>query len=514
MNFSNHYFKEETIQEGPVADVIKGGPGTALKAGAKGLGRAIANVARGATGRTKTMAFEPNWLKIMKPVDLKTYKDLINKYANWKTQKTKLGPKKNFTITDNRDGRLGEFSKDKFTEIIGRFDKNAQNKLEALGDVKDLQNPKEVKIPMRMHVYIYNNGGKAIFFDMPANEDGSKRIYAVGLDNKAERAFRQVHGMPFQDYELVTGKEPQKQDINKLTKVPLDKSDYNKLAPKKESNYSLNKSNYILNLFEDEIMEANEVKVIKKDGKWFTVTNNAEVTKDMVNKNKDLEYIAVKDKDSNKDNNLQKEFKKDLGLPEDEGNKPNEIDGKKAVRPGTGGDWFFIDKDNKELEKVTDDDFKKGNLVAVTSNDVNKEDEEGNKDALNKEIERVKGENKESSDTSTSDKSEVKDKGAINKYIENEIEGEPAEVKKTGDAEEGWRFNLKNKGVLFLYKSSKNGKYYLSYNVPAEDIAERIIDGEHLERGPEIPESYIPRKKTIKENYIQKMNHLLEDLDV
>ncbi|MFW6172945.1 MAG: hypothetical protein ACOC5T_04305, partial [Elusimicrobiota bacterium] len=125
MNFEKHYFTEEQVDEkiGDVAkDITRAGLGGIAKATAKGAGRKALNVLKGITGRTKEIAFEPNWLKALKPINFETYKQTIRKYANWKNAKAKLGPKKRFEVKDIRDGVLGDFSGDDFEDILAKYD--------------------------------------------------------------------------------------------------------------------------------------------------------------------------------------------------------------------------------------------------------------------------------------------------------------------------------------------------------------------------------------------------------
>jgi len=417
MNFTKHYFSEENLKEGPIADVASASVGTVAKAVAKGVGRKIANIARGATGRTKTIAFEPNWLKIMKPVSVATYKDLINKYANWKTQKAKLGPKKNFTITDNRDGRLGEFSKDKFKDILAKFDPKMENIVD------------DAEIPMRMHVYIYNNGGKAIFMDMPMDKAGKEREYAVGLDNKAERAFRQVHGMPFQDYELVTGKVEDKKNEPKTAaqqgvlkhKYEVPKDQYKKLIPQPGVKFALTTAEStfsLLDIFEEDVFEE----------------------------------------------------------------KALNVDGKKAVTIGKDGEWYRLTALNKKLYNTPISSFK--NVIAVDktgkpNKDLQKE--------LDKDIEKEPPE-------ATKDKEED-GKGKLFIDLQDELDTKilPSKVKPSEKTKNGWRFLLKNGGIIFIYQTT-DGKNMIGFDDKAKKVvdAKDLINKYKLEVSTETPEVESP----------------------
>jgi hypothetical protein len=452
MNFNTHYFNEENFDE-------KISVGSIAKAAVKGIGRSIANVARGATGRTKTITFEPGWLKIMKPVDLATYKDLINKYANWKTQKSKLGPKKNFTITDNRDGILGEFSKDEFEDILAKHDP-------AMKEVVQ-----DAEIPMRMHVYIINNGGKAIFMDLPMSDDGKKRKYAIGLDNKAERAFRQIHGMPFQDYELVTGKETKPEvvkpvDVKQpvLKKFEVKKQEYDKIVPKLRLAASYEYSKNLSDVFEDEVLEAKKSGALTIDGKkavtikngeWYrlTTTNKKIIGDPILTFTDDL--IAVNSK-GEKDNALQDEL-------------------------------------NKEIANAsTTSDNTKDTSSDVTANkdDSNGEASKGNYGALYIDIK----DNLESPDTI------------------------PSQSKETEKAKVGWVYRLKNNGRIFLYQSKENDKYYISFNDEGEKVvnAKNLINKYKLEKEggnpEETPESAIYFGGNLKEQYMGNANNIINRL--
>jgi hypothetical protein len=319
MDFKKYYFTEKEIEEG-IGDAIKdiGGAsvGTVAKAVGKGVGRSIANVARGALGRTKTIAFEPNWLKVLKPIDQKTYQSTFQKYADWKSQKTKIGPKKKIEIKDLRDGVLGDFSGDKFLDILSKYDSSMQNV------------NMEAEIKPKMSIYLLNNGGKVIFMNLPVDEDGKKRKFAMGLDNKAERIFRLIHGMTFEDYSLKGDEEDKTKDENGREtlkyKFQISDKDYDEIAPEhgaifKKERFPLNlvasnQSFSLFDLFNEEVIQEENKHVYKdKDGNWWSAQGIYNYTQNGFNpKNKYIAITGKKTKDKKAAKKIVKSAKKTL----------------------------------------------------------------------------------------------------------------------------------------------------------------------------------------------------------
>ena len=299
MNFQNHYFREEeSLQEAPLAKKVAAAVGT-------GVGRAALNVLRGATGRMKTIAFEPAWLKFLKPLDYNTYKQTIDTYASWRNKKTKLGPKQTYTIKDMRRGVLGEFSKDDFKDILSKYDPSMEN--------IDM----DAEIKPEMSVYILNNGGKIIFMSLPVGPNGKKRKFALGLDNKAERAFALIHGMTIHNYTLTGEEEDTSKQVSTpgLKKVVITKQDFIDLSPKMSLVKSSNDSFDLFDLFNEEILEAKGLEidgkraVIKaKDGKWYRFGDDKKVMDNVVTKFKDREDLIAVNIKGEPDEGLQKEL--------------------------------------------------------------------------------------------------------------------------------------------------------------------------------------------------------------
>lgn len=425
-NFNSHYFNEENLEEGPVGDVIGAGPGVAAKAVAKGVGRGIANVVRGALGKTKTMAFEPGWLKVLKPIDQKTYQKTVADYANWKNKQTKLGPKKNFSVKDIRDGVLGDFTGKNFVNILAKYDPS--NTIE-----KDVN--MDANVPPVITIYLLSNGGKVIFFQLPVGEDGKKKKYAMGLDNKAERAFRLIHGMTFQDYfispdEEKKTEEPQQQKTN-IKKIPIEKNDFVKLAPPSK----VNKESFsLLDAFNEEVLREKALviddkkAVVKKNDKWYIMGTNKKIIPNAapISQKNLAKYIAVNDQ-GEKDEELQKQLDTDA----------------KGVT------------NDKELDKVEQQD----------------------------------SENTENKGTETTDNSSEQF-GKLYSDFKEQLLSEPTVSKETAKAFPGWRYLLKNNGVIFLYQSKEDQKYYIAYTPKAEETVLKVIDKYGLEKSEEIPESY------------------------
>jgi len=259
----------------------------------------------------------------------------------------------------------------------------------------------------------------------------------MGLDNKAERAFTLIHGMRFDDFvmepseeagsEAADKAEKEKAGIGKIIgKVKISPNKYKELAPESISyfkNQLIEKSNYLLSLFEEDILceaaqaalknKEDKKAVTKVDNIWKVMRTNKSLIGAASNDNMLDRYYAV-NKDGEPDENLQKE----------------------------------LEKDAKEQSSST------------SSN---------------------------TSATSATPQPSTK-KGSLYDEIEDDLTGEPSEVKPDEKQEDGWRYEMKNKGVLFLYKSKKDNKYYLSYNKPAEKLAKGLIDKYGLESAPETPE--------------------------
>ena len=416
MNFQKHYFREEKLEEkisDVVSDVGGAGAGKIAKAAAKGVGRGIANIARGALGRTKEMAFEPNWLKVLKPIDQKTYQSALKQYANWKSQKTKLGPKKKIEIKDLRDGVLGDFSGDDFVDILAKYDSSMKN--------IDM----ESEIKPQISIYLLNNGGKVIFMNLPVGEDGKKRKFAMGLDNKGERIFRLIHGMTFQDFSLRGDEEAvAEKDKGKETlkyKYEIDDKEFERLAPDEGEKFvrfklaDSNQSFSLLDMFTEEVLgEGQTVKyLIKKDDKWMIATDAEE--KEFNDPNPKHKYWAVKGSE--------------VGLD------------RAPLRKA--------DAKDKELQKELDDWIKK-----ETGGDNKIEKTEDNPDEKKKSY----------------DKADVKEFGELALDLKDELQTTPNVVKPDDKIQYGWRYLLKNGGVIFVYQSKEDEKNYIKYDDKARQV--------------------------------------------
>jgi len=413
MNFGKHYFKEEIVDEkisDVVSDITKAGVGGVAKAAAKGVGRSIANVARGLTGRTKTIAFEPNWLKVLKPVDQKTYQTTQNTYANWKTQKTKLGTKKNFSVNDNKDAVLGDFSGDQFQDLLIKYDPS----------MKDID--MDSNIPPKMSVYILSNGGKVLFFNLPVGEDGRKRRFAMGLDNKAERAFRLIHGIPFEDYSLKQGDEAESEkDVEKKKResfpyrYEIEKSKFDKIAPQLGAKFKINASNdsySLFDLFNEEILQEKTKYIFKKDGKWISASSSKGNPFEYEKLDPKDQYVAVMTNAPVGSIKIAKTLEKD-------GNLQREID--------------KIIKDNKNKPEE------------------NKEDNQPEKKKF-----------------SAADEKEF---GELYVIISDDLDSEPIQVKPSKRIKYGWSFPLSNDGKLVVYQTV-DGKNKIAF----DEIAKKIVD--------------------------------------
>jgi len=403
MDFKNHYFVESKIDEklsDVAADIKDAGVAGVAKAAAKGVGRGLANLARGALGRTKTIAFEPNWLKELKPIDQKTYQQSVRQYANWKSQKTKLGPKKKFEVKDLKIGVLGEFSKDKFVDILAKYDSSLN------------QVDMEAAIQPEMNVYILNNGGKIFFMNLPVGEDGKKRKFAMGLDAKAERAFRLIHGMSFQDYSLKGDEEAtSKEEKPGMKKYEIDKKMFSRLAPepRKIKLAASNNSFSLFDMFNEEVLEEKDRYVTKDGEKWLLVKK---LKSGSFKVSPDNEILTLKDNDIAVDKN---------------GNQDEEL--QKQVN----------DLSQKEKNQKSADVENEIELQLKNNSNPTPEEE----DAFGELFYEIKPDIKTVSPVKPSEK-------VVN----------------------GWRFLTRNNGTIFVYEG-KGGNFYIAFDNKGEEIVDK-----------------------------------------
>lgn len=424
MDFTKHYFNEEEPIEEKWGDIISQGPTGALKAVGQRAGVAALNVLRGITGKTKDMVFEPGWLKVLKPVSQKKYLGAMKEYSDWKNKKSKLGPKKNFSVVDIKNGVQGKYTGDDLISLLAKYDPN----------MKRVNMDSE--IPPRMTIYTLNNKGKVVFFDLPIGKDGKKRYYAIGLDNKAERAFTLIHAMRFQDYAMEAGEEGEKVEKKKREKkeptasdkgllkhkYEVPKDQYNKLIPKVPKlklaasyEYPMN----LLDMFEEEILNEKDVKVAKNSsGAWATYspkqTSKQWAANDLKPGNN---YIAVDEK-GNASEEIQKQLDADI----------------KKKYPS--------EEDKPEGNQTSQDD--KGELY----NDL-----------------------KDSLDTAYP----------------------PSKVKPSEKTKSGWIFRLKGGGVIYVYETN-DGRHMVAFDDKAKPIIDKkdLINKYKLEVSDEIPEEESP----------------------
>jgi len=426
MNFSNHYFREEQVNE-KLSDIISKGPTGAIKAVTQRAGQGALNVLRGATGRMKTAVFEPGWLKVLRPTNQANYKKSIDIYSNWKNKKTKLGPKQNFSVVDVKNGKLGTYSKDDFIDLLGRYD----------AKVKSTEINMDANIPPRITVYMLSNKGKVIFFDLPVGEDGKKRYYAMGLDNKAERAFTLIHGMRFEDFimdpseEADTGdKEEPKTAAKRGTlkfkyEVPPDQ--YKKLIPKAPIKLAASyEYPSLLDIFEEDVLHE----------------------------------------------------------------KALEVDGKKAVMT-KNGEWYRLTAKGKKPYNTPISTFK-DNLIAVNSKG---EPDEALQGELDKEIAKYK---EAEGDRGTEDKKDTtvgNEEGSLYADLKDEIDinNPPSKVKPSQITKNGWRFMLKNGGIVFIYQTTDD-KNMIGFDDKAKKVvdAKDLINKYKLKISKETPETESP----------------------
>ena len=209
MEFKNYYFVE--------SKQLDEGIGTSI---ASAIGRKIKNVGRGIMGSKKHTAFNPKWLKVLKPFDAATYKATLDFYSNAQMGRTKIGQKKNYMVTDMMYGDVNSDVRDELTNILVKEDPQ----------YKDID--LDAEIPPEISVYILNNGGKVIFMQLPVGADGKKKRYAFGLNGPAEKAFSFIHGKSFADYSMKLSDEAGKsEDIDDMPKKEISADIFSKLIP-------------------------------------------------------------------------------------------------------------------------------------------------------------------------------------------------------------------------------------------------------------------------------------------
>ena len=504
MDFTKHYFNKEKLQEG-----------NWMKSSY------FSNLVRKLAGSGKRKVNPEDFAR-------HTFFGLGGKGGKGFTQLSPGGFAEIYGIMNNRyDNRekLKFFIKNLYSAIIDtkKWNPNNFEYKDDSGKVQKLKlrNPKQIKASS---FYETNKGGRILLINV-ADEEGKDR-YFIGLDGNAVKFWvapkdKGGLGKDFRtwlaaqaaatykpDMKSISpefkGKgqeeEQSKADVEKTTKVKIDKSGYDKLVPipiPVTASYKYPKG--LLDLMERLLDKPNEVLIEKaavqvyKDGEtWKNIQTDKEITE--IGKNKDTgkpieDYVVYTNKkDYEKDLAGQKEFNKKFGIEEpkeEPKGEPNKIGDNRAVKIGTKGEWYFVDDKGHELDKVSDEDFKKGDLVAISKNNPTKEDV-AHKGELNKEIKAKGGPTKSSDETTGKNK-----QGELYKQIKdicsNCIEKEPSSVKGQDDAKDGWRYELKDKGVIFVYQSTKDNNYYISYNKPAEKIAKQAMDKLGIKPSPKGP---------------------------
>jgi len=233
--FNEYYFEDQVILKSLIEDIeietasvylteIEGSEvldvaGEVGKRGAVAVGRGIANFIRGVTGRAKTIGLDVNFLKEAGKITKEQYGKLVNDYARALKTKKKFGKRK-ITIKDLLAGVIDDMS---------IFRDRAKSKIGDFSDERDVNK----EFPPNIPVYKLSNGGKMVLFNLPAERGGDKgeRIYAMGLDGKAQKAFQDMHGMTFADYiQFGGGREKYGNDSTRkdVAKYGYDKLDKNK----------------------------------------------------------------------------------------------------------------------------------------------------------------------------------------------------------------------------------------------------------------------------------------------
>jgi len=463
MNFSDYYDKhQEEINEGLL---------TAL---AGKLSTATKNLFR----KRKGVNIAADFLKVFEPMPRAKYEESLNKYANAFTSGTKWptsGKGKKVWIKDVRFGEVtGSLFGNLFVakgaaDIAGAaagvipgaqkkiagttpFEQQVIKKVPQAADPqdeRDLYKSKEHQ--MDISVYLLSNGGKISLWNIPktgtdadSKFDANKRVYALGMDAAATKAFELIWGMSYKNW-LVTRqtaqetKEKEEADVAAATGKPavinIDKATFNKLAPVAESRAMS---------FSQFISEAEVVKIIKKDGKWVSYANNkVEVNISEIAK-KPNEYVAVDDKGM-KDTDLSLDLKGEI-------------------------DKYKQSQEEPVEEKPAEEELAKEKVADVTQAEVDKEQEKKTEpEPKPDEVKPAAPEEKPETPT------EPKPTSPLENKLKQHGADDPKEI--SGEFEKGYVYTFQGQeGNLYVYKTN-DGKYKLAYTPTLEDflVSKNII---------------------------------------
>ncbi|MDD5651083.1 MAG: hypothetical protein PHF86_11815 [Candidatus Nanoarchaeia archaeon] len=328
-------------------------------------------------------------------------------------------------------------------------------------------------------VYRLNNGGAIVLYHIK-DQEGDDR-YFVGIDGSGEKYFAAPNkqgglGMLFKSWiaaqksqDVFSLSDISKGEKTKKTKgipfkVEINKNDYSSLVPNPEK-MKQNKVSWkdwkfplaasveydkdLYDLFVEDICFINEEEkyVFKdKDGKWIVASSS---------KNNPIEfsfnpkhnYIAVKTDEPTGSKEKAKKLDKDEDLQKEL-------------------DELIKNEQNPPTEDTNTEETPETNTIDTKTNDV---------------------EDKPEITTDTSKNKQAL--GILAFELDNELKQAPNSIQPTDKVKNGWRYVLKNNGVIFIYQN-KNNKYFIGYDDKAKSVVDKtnIINKYGLTQSPESPE--------------------------
>lgn len=304
-------------------------------------------------------------------------------------------------------------------------------------------------------VFRLNNGGAVILYHI-IDEDNDDRFF-VGIDGAGQKYFAAKKkdgglGMIFKSWlsaqkagnvwnlsNVAKGDVKKKQSAMKK-KIEIDDRKYDELTPEANKIRQLVASNQSFNLFD---------------------LFNEEVLSER--KNKKLEYLM---------------FKNGIFYKAD-------IDGGKAkIVDDENGDPIEVEKfdtDKYEYQVLNKDgtEHKKG--MEELNKELGKTEPKDNKE------EKPNEESPKEDDTPSNEEEEAY--GKLYYDIKSDLKNEPAPIK-SKNVKQGWRYWANNNGVIFVYQSKTNNKYYIAYDEKGEQIVKKydLINKYDLEKTIDTPE--------------------------
>lgn len=471
-NFSEFY--DKNLDEG-LGTAILGKLGTAAK-----------NIFR---GQRKGVNVAADFLKVFQPMPANKYVEIINRLGSAYQSGAKFP--KNKPKVGVKDSRFGEvtgsffgnfFQKAGAADAAGAaaniipgaqkkiagttpFEQQVIKKIPGAADPQDERYLYKDKITkMDIQVFILTNGGKISVWNLPKegtpegtkNIDPKQRVYALGLDGNATKAFELLFGgLSYTNWLTSTAQADQEKEAEEekagtgkssIVSVTIDQNRFKELFPVSE-----NKVISFSKFMAEALKAENTVNVTKKDGKYYVIKDDDTLG---------VEVALKFAQDNIKNGQIYKVYEN----PEDkqsagDGSR-DQLDFNKWVeqKEDTTGD--------AEDTKKTDDSENTGDTkepaAAVTTQD--------QIDAKNK----TGGQPEQTPPEQTPPEQPAPDQTeqpATKQTVVNKLAGkanDPQPISQDG-VEKGYSYSFPDQeGNLYVYKTN-DGKYKLAYSVGIQD---------------------------------------------